>query len=49
MVPIKSQVEEVGEEMDVVVSPHSLTSFDFFINSNLIRTVGSDSVDVSAY
>lgn len=49
VVPLKIQVEEVGEEMDVVVSSHSLTSIDMLINSNPIRTVGSDSVDVSAY
>lgn len=46
---MKIQVEEVGKEMDVVVSSHSLTSIDLLINSNPIRTVGSDSVDVSAY
>ncbi|KAG6411754.1 hypothetical protein SASPL_129838 [Salvia splendens] len=49
IVPIKSQLDEVSEEMDVVVSPHSLTSIDLLINSNPIRTMGSNSVDVSSY
>ncbi|XP_057786636.1 alpha-L-arabinofuranosidase 1-like [Salvia miltiorrhiza] len=50
VVPTKSQLDEVGEEMDVVVPPHSLTSIDLLINSNhIITTVGSDSVDVSSY
>lgn len=46
VVPVKSQLDDVGE---VVLSPHSLTSIDLLIDSNLIRTVGSDSVDVSSY
>lgn len=49
VVPVKSQLEQVGEEMDVVIAPHSLTSFDLLINSNAIRTVGFDSVGVSSY
>ncbi|KAL3632611.1 aspartate-semialdehyde dehydrogenase-like protein [Castilleja foliolosa] len=49
IVPVKTQVEDVGEEMDVVLSPHSLTSIDLLINSNSIRLVGSDSVDKSSY
>ncbi|KAH6779538.1 alpha-L-arabinofuranosidase 1 [Perilla frutescens var. hirtella] len=49
VVPVKIELDDVGEEMDVVVSPHSLTSIDLLINSNHIRTVGSHSVDVSSY
>ncbi|GFQ02647.1 alpha-l-arabinofuranosidase 1 [Phtheirospermum japonicum] len=49
IVPVKTQVEDVGEEMDLVLSPHSLTSIDLLINSNSIRLVGSDSVDKSSY
>ncbi|KAL3637083.1 aspartate-semialdehyde dehydrogenase-like protein [Castilleja foliolosa] len=49
IVPVKTQVEDVGEEMDVVLSPHSLTSIDMLINSNGIRIVGSDSADKSSY
>lgn len=46
---MKSQLDQVGEEMDVVIAPHSLTSFDLLINSNVIKTVGLDSVGVSSY
>lgn len=49
VVPEKSQLDQVGEEMDVVIAPHSLTSIDLLINSNVIRTVGSESVDISSY
>ncbi|KAL6523337.1 aspartate-semialdehyde dehydrogenase-like protein [Orobanche gracilis] len=49
VVPVKTQLDDVGEEMDVVLSPHSLTSLDFPINSDSIRLVGSDPVDRSSY
>ncbi|KAK6147804.1 hypothetical protein DH2020_018716 [Rehmannia glutinosa] len=49
VVPIKTQVEDVGEEMDIVLSPHSLTSLDLLINSNNIRLLGFDSLDKSSY
>ncbi|KAL6530608.1 aspartate-semialdehyde dehydrogenase-like protein [Orobanche minor] len=49
VVPVKAQLDDVGEEMDIVLSPHSLTSLDFPINSNSIRLVGSDPVDKSSY
>ncbi|XP_073150124.1 alpha-L-arabinofuranosidase 1-like [Henckelia pumila] len=44
IVPINSLLEDVAEEMDIVLSPRSLTSIDLPINPNNIRIVGSDSV-----
>ncbi|KAI3444257.1 hypothetical protein Pfo_000922 [Paulownia fortunei] len=49
VVPVKTQLDDVGEEMDIVLTPHSLTSLDLLINSNSIRIVGSGSVDKSSY
>ncbi|XP_011070044.1 alpha-L-arabinofuranosidase 1 [Sesamum indicum] len=49
VVPVKTQLDDVGEEMDVVLSPHSVTSLDFVINSDNIRIFGSDAVDKSPY
>ncbi|KAK4485616.1 hypothetical protein RD792_008259 [Penstemon davidsonii] len=51
VVPVKSLVDDVGEDMDIVLSPHSFTSLDLLISSNNIRIVGSDaaSVDKSSY
>ncbi|KAK4412767.1 Alpha-L-arabinofuranosidase 1 [Sesamum alatum] len=49
VVPVKTQLDDVGEEMDVVLSPHSVTSLDFVLNSDKIRIFGSDSVDRSSY
>ncbi|XP_051149160.1 alpha-L-arabinofuranosidase 1-like [Andrographis paniculata] len=51
VVPMKAQMENVGEDMDVVLAPHSLTSFDLLINSS-IKIVGyhdSSAADVSSY
>ncbi|XP_073044256.1 alpha-L-arabinofuranosidase 1-like isoform X1 [Primulina eburnea] len=44
VVPVKSLLDDVGEEMDIVLSPRSLTSIDLPINPNNTRIVGSDSV-----
>ncbi|KAL3819656.1 hypothetical protein ACJIZ3_005561 [Penstemon smallii] len=51
VVPVKSLVDDVGEDMDIVLSPHSFTSLDLLISSNNIRIVGSGaaSVDKSSY
>ncbi|KAL0383374.1 UNVERIFIED_CONTAM: Alpha-L-arabinofuranosidase 1 [Sesamum calycinum] len=49
VVPVKTQLDDVGEEMDTVLSPHSVTSLDFVINSDNIRIFGSDAVDKSPY
>ncbi|KAL8489175.1 hypothetical protein ACS0TY_025173 [Phlomoides rotata] len=47
--PVKTRMENVGEEMDIALSPRSLTSIDLLINSNTIKIGGSDSVDKSSY
>ncbi|KAG8372213.1 hypothetical protein BUALT_Bualt12G0043100 [Buddleja alternifolia] len=47
--PIKNGVDDVGEDMDIVLSPHSLTSLDLLINSKNIRIVGSGSADKASY
>ncbi|XP_075473745.1 alpha-L-arabinofuranosidase 1-like [Primulina tabacum] len=44
IVPLRSLLEDVAEEMDILLSPRSLTSIDLPINPNNIRIVGSDSV-----
>ncbi|XP_027071877.1 alpha-L-arabinofuranosidase 1-like isoform X1 [Coffea arabica] len=45
VVPFKTLLDTVGEVMDVVLSPHSLTSFDLSMKSdNNILIAGSDSV-----
>ncbi|PIN18867.1 Non-reducing end alpha-L-arabinofuranosidase [Handroanthus impetiginosus] len=50
VVPVKSHLDDVGEQMDIVLSPHSLTSLDLLINTNSIRIVGPDTtVDKSSY
>ncbi|GER51948.1 alpha-L-arabinofuranosidase protein, partial [Striga asiatica] len=49
VVPSKVEMDDVGEEMDVLLSPHSLTSLDLLIDSKTIRLVGSDTVDKSSY
>ncbi|KAL0404736.1 UNVERIFIED_CONTAM: Alpha-L-arabinofuranosidase 1 [Sesamum radiatum] len=49
VVPVKTQLDDVGEEMDTLLSPHSVTSLDFVINSDNIRIFGSDAVDKSPY
>ncbi|KAL0453293.1 UNVERIFIED_CONTAM: Alpha-L-arabinofuranosidase 1 [Sesamum latifolium] len=49
VVPVKTQLDDVGEEMDTLLSPHSVTSLDFVINSENIRIFGSDAVDKSSY
>ncbi|XP_012839571.1 PREDICTED: alpha-L-arabinofuranosidase 1-like isoform X1 [Erythranthe guttata] len=50
VVPVSSELDDVGEEMDVVLSPHSFTSIDLLINSNNVGLVGPASyVDKSSY
>ncbi|KAL3841122.1 hypothetical protein ACJIZ3_025713 [Penstemon smallii] len=49
VVPVKSVLANVGEDMNITVSPHSFTLLDLLVNSNNIRTVGSSSVDKSSY
>ncbi|KZV22493.1 alpha-L-arabinofuranosidase [Dorcoceras hygrometricum] len=49
IVPVKSPLEDVAEEMDIVLSPRSLTSIDLPISSNNIKIIGSDSVMRSSH
>ncbi|KAL3534061.1 hypothetical protein ACH5RR_007582 [Cinchona calisaya] len=44
VVPLKTLLENAGEDMDVVLSPYSLTSFDLLIKSDDFLIAGSDSV-----
>ncbi|KAK9266548.1 hypothetical protein L1049_001592 [Liquidambar formosana] len=44
VVPIKSLFENAGEDMDVVLSPRSFTSFDMLIDSDNLRIAGTDSL-----
>ncbi|XP_057461130.1 alpha-L-arabinofuranosidase 1-like isoform X2 [Actinidia eriantha] len=50
VVPVESQLEDAGEDMEVTLSPHSFTSFDLSIESpNLqIPGAGTDSVRKSS-
>ena len=43
VVPIQSLLDEVGKDMDVVLSPYSFTSFDLLIVPESIRITGDDS------
>ncbi|CAH9069033.1 unnamed protein product [Cuscuta epithymum] len=47
--PTKSLLQMTGEKLDVVLLPHSLTSFDFLLKPNGIRTLESDSDHKSSY
>lgn len=40
--PITSQLNSIGKDMDVVLSPHSLNCLDLLMISNNIRIPGSD-------
>ncbi|KAH8485901.1 hypothetical protein H0E87_027372 [Populus deltoides] len=43
VVPAQSMIENADKDMDVVLSPYSLTSFDLLTESNNIRTPQIDS------
>lgn len=47
--PVKSAVDGAGVNMNVILSPHSFTSFDLQIESNNLRMPGTDSIRVSSY
>ncbi|XP_062166491.1 alpha-L-arabinofuranosidase 1-like [Alnus glutinosa] len=40
--PTQSPLENAGEEMDVILAPHSFTSFDLLKESSNLRTTGTD-------
>ncbi|KAL6997830.1 aspartate-semialdehyde dehydrogenase-like protein [Sarracenia purpurea var. burkii] len=44
VVPIKSLVEDVDKEMEVLLPPHSFTSFDLSVKSTNLRIPGTDCV-----
>ena len=46
VVPVESQLEDAGEDMEVILFPHSFTSFDLSIESPNLRMpgAGTDSV-----
>ncbi|CAA2973861.1 alpha-L-arabinofuranosidase 1 [Olea europaea subsp. europaea] len=45
VMPVKSSMEDAGGKVDIVLSPHSFTSFDLLMKSSSIRMVGSDNAD----
>ncbi|THG12558.1 hypothetical protein TEA_005220 [Camellia sinensis var. sinensis] len=47
--PVKSAVDGAGVNMNVILSPHSFTSFDLQIESNNLRMPGTDSIRISSY
>ncbi|KAL5546895.1 hypothetical protein UlMin_006582 [Ulmus minor] len=47
--PIQSLLEKGGEEMDTVLAPHSITSFDLLKESINIRIPGADSFSTSSF
>lgn len=49
VVPVKHDFEDIGEDMDIPLSPHSLTSIDIPINSNDILLETDSSARVSSY
>ncbi|KDP35692.1 hypothetical protein JCGZ_10878 [Jatropha curcas] len=48
VVPIQSRFDNAGKEMNVALSPLSLTSFDLLTESNNIRITGTDSFSISS-
>uniref|UniRef100_A0A5B6YMF0 non-reducing end alpha-L-arabinofuranosidase n=1 Tax=Davidia involucrata TaxID=16924 RepID=A0A5B6YMF0_DAVIN len=44
VVPVQSLLENPGEDMDVILPPHSFTSFDLLRQSDILRIAGIDSV-----
>ncbi|GFY82741.1 alpha-L-arabinofuranosidase 2 [Actinidia rufa] len=50
VVPVESQLEDAGEDMEVILSPHSFTSFDLSIESPNLQMpgAGTDSVRKSS-
>jgi alpha-N-arabinofuranosidase len=48
--PTQSLLENAGEEMDVVLLPHSFTSFDLLTeDSSYLRTRGTDYSSKSSF
>lgn len=47
VVPTQKLLDNAGKDMDVVLSPYSLTSFDLLTESNSIRITGTDSLSRS--
>lgn len=41
--PSTSPLDHAGKDMDVVLNPHSFTSFDLLKDSNILRIAGTDS------
>ncbi|KAG5252594.1 alpha-L-arabinofuranosidase [Salix suchowensis] len=48
VVPAQTLVENADKDMDVVLSPYSLTSFDLLTESNSIRMPQTDSFSRSS-
>jgi alpha-N-arabinofuranosidase len=48
VVPAQSMLENADKDIDVVLSPYSLTSFDLLAESNNIRTPQIDSFSRSS-
>ncbi|KAI5560117.1 hypothetical protein BDE02_16G024700 [Populus trichocarpa] len=48
VVPAQTMLENADKDMDVVLSPYSLTSFDLLTESNNIRTPRIDSFSTSS-
>jgi alpha-N-arabinofuranosidase len=48
VVPAQTMIENADKDMDVVLSPYSLTSFDLLTESNDIRMPRTDSLSRSS-
>ena len=48
VVPSQSLLEAAGDDIDVILPPHSLTSFDFLKETSSIKMARTDSLSLSS-